>query len=59
MVIEAVALDRVHGYDAVQQEYEELLKDMKQINAEIDDEALKGDIVKPVEEEPIKIPPGG
>ena len=55
----AVALENLRAYDIIQKDYETFRRDMLQWRAELGDEWLMGDLVKPPEEQGIKIPPGG
>jgi len=55
----AVALESLRAYDIIQKDYETFRREMIQWRAELDDEWMMGDLVKPPGEEEIKIPPGG
>lgn len=55
----AVALENLRAYDIIQKDYETFRREMIQWRAELGDEWMMGDLVKPPEEEAIKIPPGG
>lgn len=55
----AVALENLRAYDMLQKDYETFRSDMLQWRAALGDEGMMGDLVKPAEEQGIKIPPGG
>ena len=55
----AVALENLRAYDILQKDYETFRRDMLQWRAALGDEGMMGDLVKPAEEQGIKIPPGG
>lgn len=55
----AVALENLRAYDILQKDYETFRQDMLQWRAALGDEGMMGDLVKPAEEQGIKIPPGG
>jgi len=55
----AVALENLRAYDILQKDYETFRRDMLQWRAALGDEGMMGDLVRPAEEQPIKIPPGG
>ena len=55
----AVALENLRAYDLIRKDYETFRRDMLQWRAELGDEWMMGDLVKPAEEQGIKMPPGG
>ena len=55
----AVALENLRAYDIIHKDYETFRREMLQWRAELGDEWMMGDLVKPAEEQAIKIPPGG
>jgi len=55
----AVALENLRAYDIIHKDYETFRRDMLQWRAELGDEWMMGDLVKPSEEQGIKMPPGG
>jgi len=55
----AVALENLRAYDILQKDYETFRRDMLQWRAALGDEGMMGDLVRPAEEQAIKIPPGG
>ena len=55
----AVALENLRAYDVLQKDYETFRQDMLEWRAALGDEGMMGDLVKPAEEEGIRIPPGG
>lgn len=55
----AVALENLRAYDILQKDYETFRQDMLEWRAALGDEGIMGDLVKPAEEEGIRIPPGG
>jgi GAF domain-containing protein len=55
----AVALENLRAYDIIHKDYETFRREMLQWRAELGDEWMIGDLVKPAEEQAIKMPPGG
>ena len=55
----AVALEGLRAYDIIQKDYKTCRQEMLQWRAELGDEGLMGETVKPAEEQGIKMPPGG
>ena len=55
----AVALENLRANDILQKDYETFRQDMLEWRAALGDEGIMGDLVKPAEEEGIRIPPGG
>ena len=55
----AVALENLRAYDMLQKDYETFRQDMLHWRATLGDEGMIGDIVKPPEEQGVKMPPGG
>jgi len=55
----AVALENLRAYDIIHKDYETFRREMLQWRAELGDEWMMGDLVKPAEEQAIKMPPGG
>jgi len=55
----AVALENLRAYDMLQKDYETFRRDMLQWSATLGHEWMMGEIVKPPEEQAIKMPPGG
>lgn len=55
----AVALENLRAYDILQKDYETFRQDMLEWRAALGDEGMMGDLVKPAEEQGIRIPPGG
>lgn len=55
----AVALEDLRAYDIIQKDYKTFRQEMLQWRAELGDEGLMGETVKPAEEQGIKMPPGG
>lgn len=55
----AVALENIRAYDIIHKDYETFQREMLQWRAELGDEWMIGDLVKPAEEQAITMPPGG
>jgi GAF domain-containing protein len=55
----AVALENLRAYDILQKDYETFRRDMLQWRAALGDEGVMGDLVRPAEEQGVKIPPEG
>jgi GAF domain-containing protein len=55
----AVALENVRAYDIIQKDYETFRREMLQWRAELGDEWMMEDLVKPSIEHGVKMPPGG
>jgi GAF domain-containing protein len=55
----AIALENLRAYDMLQKDYETFRRDMLHWRAALGDEGTIGDVVKPPEEQGIKMPPGG
>lgn len=55
----AVALENIRAYDIIQKDYETFRREMLQWRAELGDEWMIEDLVKPAEEHGVKMPPGG
>jgi GAF domain-containing protein len=55
----AVALENLRAYDILQKDYETFRRDMLQWRAALGDEGVMGDLVRPAEEQGVRIPPGG
>ena len=55
----AVALENLRAYDIIHKDYETFRREMLQWRAELGDEWMMGDLIKPPEEQAIKMPPGG
>lgn len=55
----AVALENLRAYDIIHKDYETFLREMLQWRAELGDEWMMGELVKPAEEQAIIMPPGG
>jgi len=55
----AVALEDLRAYDIIHKDYKTFRQEMLQWRAELGDEWLMGETVKPSQEQGIKMPPGG